>query len=518
MGKNINEVFVLLPGYADWTSPGKQRASGTVTLIKGEQNVIVDTGLPKQKSLILKRLKDHGVSPSEVNFVILTHGHSDHIGNNNLFSKACFILDTDVLQDDEFTIHDFTRDAFHITDGIDVIHTPGHTDHDVSVVVETQKGTVVVTGDIFECDGDWRKEAWEPWTKHRETQRKSRERILRIADYIVPGHGDMFEAPMLAELELGPTQSQHRGAEKFLKSPRIASRITDLAEHFKTHWSRIDEARIRDWLLQFGGYLDAQCVFPLLEKIDYIDDQLITDIFHEFYKHLAANTDKKIVFSLLGSMKDSSSQINYTCSKAFKEWERKEIPFQDLGTLANTYQASEVAVVFLDDMIGTGNQATQIFQEWLGITKKKTKYVNPLDPSARNWLLETSLIYFTIVGFQEGMRMVKNNLNKMGLEMNVVAGKEMLEEEGCFDAKSLIFENPQVRLHAKKLAFEIGYNLFPEKRGWSDDKRRKMAWGYGRGQKLIVFSYNTPNCTLPILWKEAKYNGRGWKALFPRRE
>jgi len=518
MTKNIDEVIVLIPGYADWTGPGKQHAAGTITLIKGQQNVIVDTGIPAQKNLIIKKLKEHGVTPSDINFVVLTHGHVDHIGNNNLFPKACFILDTDVLRGDEFTIHDFAHDAFHIAGGIAVIYTPGHTEHDATVIVETNEGTVAITGDIFECDDDWHKEAWEPWSKHRETQRKSRERILRIADYIVPGHGDMFEAPTLAELELGPTQPGPKSAVKFLKSPRIIARIADMAKRFQTHWSRIDEDRIRDWLLQFGGYQDAQCIFPLLEKIDYIDDQLIVDIFQEFYERFATTTNKKIVFCLFGGIKDSSSQINYICSKAFEEGERKQIAFENLQTLADTYASDEIEVVFLDDMVGTGNQAIQIFHEWLGITKKKGKYVQQLDSPAQSWLRQTSLTYFTIVGFQEGMSKIQNDLTNEGLKINVAAGKEMLEKEGCFDAKSLIFDNPQVRLHAKKLAFEIGYELFSEERKWSEDKRRNMARGYGKGQKLIVFSYNTPNCTLPILWKNGEYNGRQWRALFPRRE
>ncbi|HCO93727.1 MAG TPA: hypothetical protein DIU00_07230 [Phycisphaerales bacterium] len=518
MSKNKNEVFVLIPGYADWSGPGKQHASGTITLIKGQKNVIVDTGIPGQKKLILKKLKEYGVTPSDINFVVITHGHVDHLGNNNLFTKACFILDTDVLRGDEFTIHDFAYDAFHIGDGIAVIHTPGHTEHDASVIVETNDGTVAITGDIFECDGDWKKEAWEPWSKHRETQRKSRERILRIADYIIPGHGDMFEAPTFAELELGPTQPGYKTAVKFLKSSRITSRITDMANHFQTHRSRIDGDSIHNWLLQFGGYQDAQCIFPLLEKIDYIDDQSIVDIFQEYYECFAKTTDKKIVFSLLGGLKDSSSQINYICSKAFKEWERKHIAFESLVSLANAYDPNEITVIFLDDMVGTGNQAIQIFHEWLGLTKKKGKYVQQLTPQVQSWLRQTSLIYFTVVGFQEGMSKIQDDLTKEGLKISVVAGKEMWEEEGCFDAKSLIFENPQVRLHAKKLTSEIGYELFSDERGWSDDKRRRMAMGYGKGQKLIVFSYNTPNCTLPILWKKGKYNGREWHPLFPRRE
>ncbi len=38
------EVKILITGYADWIDALRQRACGTVTLIKGKNNCIVDTG------------------------------------------------------------------------------------------------------------------------------------------------------------------------------------------------------------------------------------------------------------------------------------------------------------------------------------------------------------------------------------------------------------------------------------------------------------------------------------------
>ncbi len=513
-----NEVFVLLPGYADWKGPGKQRASGTVTLIKGEKNVLADTGLPHQKDDLIRALKNHGLAPSDIDHVVNTHGQSDHIGNNNLFPGATFLLDTDVSRQDEFTVHDFASDAFHISEGISVIHTPGHTDHDVSVVVEAKNGTVVISGDIFECDRDWESEAWKAWSKQPERQQRSRERILRIATHIVPGHGDMFDAPSFADLHLGPSRESRGGAEKFLRSLPIAARIAEMARRFQTHYARVTEDRIREWLLQFRGYLDAQAVFPLLERIHYLDDQVITDIFREFYDSYAEETDRQVLFCLLGSMKDSSSQVNYLCSKAFKEWERKRFAFDSLPTLAETYDPHKVEVIFLDDMLGTGNQATRIFQEWLGLSKKRAKHVKSLSSETQEWLRATRLTYFAVVAFQEGVQHVEETLNGAGVQLNIRVGTQLRESDGCFDAKSLVFENPQVRLHAQKLAFEIGKELFGDQRAWGEAKKERFALGYGRGQKLIVFSYNTPNCSLPILWKDGEYEGRPWKALFPRRE
>ena len=70
--------------------------------------------------------------------------------------------------------------------------TPGHTDHDLSVVVETGIGTVAIVGDLFEYEGDWADDAWLAWSRDQGRQRESRQAMLAIADYIIPGHGTMF--------------------------------------------------------------------------------------------------------------------------------------------------------------------------------------------------------------------------------------------------------------------------------------------------------------------------------------
>jgi hypothetical protein len=65
------------------------------------------------------------------------------------------------------------------------------------------------------------------------------------------------------------------------------------------------------------------------------------------------------------------------------------------------------------------------------------------------------------------------------------------------------------------MAREIGYELLRDK-SWDDLRKKEWALGYGNSQKLIVFSYNTPTCTLPILWKFGEYQGKIWTPLFPR--
>nr|CAD7195144.1 unnamed protein product [Timema douglasi]CAD7396707.1 unnamed protein product [Timema poppensis] len=147
---------------------------------------------------VVEGLTREGLTCDNVDFVVSTHGHSDHIGNNNLFLKAKHIVGFSVSFQDQYFIHPFeTSEPYIIDDGVVVIPTPGHTLDHVSVLVRTSDlGTVVVAGDLFEKVEDledpslWRLVAG---SDNQEEQEKNRNKILLLADWIVPGHGPIFK-------------------------------------------------------------------------------------------------------------------------------------------------------------------------------------------------------------------------------------------------------------------------------------------------------------------------------------
>lgn len=189
------EVKVLKPGYTVRLNPTQLKADGTITLIKGRKNVLVDTGGPWDRDFLVSALAENGLSPQDISYVVCTHGHSDHTGNTNLFPDAALISSFDVCNGDLYTLHDFASGTpYVIDDCIEVIATPGHTMQDVSVIVRTGKGVVAITGDLFESEADLSDETlWKSMSEHPESQQSSRVKILKIADRIIPGHGDVFD-------------------------------------------------------------------------------------------------------------------------------------------------------------------------------------------------------------------------------------------------------------------------------------------------------------------------------------
>eukprot|EP00061_Rhincodon_typus_P003485 g20211.t1 len=192
---NPYSVFVLKEGYAYTDGDGNTRAGGSITLLKGQHAVLVDTGSPWDKDYLLQALQAHGVEPDGVSFVVCTHGHSDHVGNLNLFPEATIIVSRDICRRDVYLGHDFSAGLpYQLDHGLEVLPTPGHCGGDVSVLVRgTEEGTVVVAGDLFEREGDDEGGgSWQLLSENPELQAEQRQRVLALADIIIPGHGPPF--------------------------------------------------------------------------------------------------------------------------------------------------------------------------------------------------------------------------------------------------------------------------------------------------------------------------------------
>lgn len=181
------EVKVLLVGYFKWVGKNICRASPTITLVHdGKEKIIVDTGNLSDEKKILKALAKLKIKPRDITIVVNTHAHPDHIGCNFLFKKAKKIVDGEGITDgDKFNF--LSRDFF-LTPNIKIVHTPGHTLHDCSVLVKTAKGKVAIVGDLF-WKGLKDKLAFVDDKKLRQASQK---KILKMADFIIPGHGDIF--------------------------------------------------------------------------------------------------------------------------------------------------------------------------------------------------------------------------------------------------------------------------------------------------------------------------------------
>ncbi|WP_308796856.1 N-acyl homoserine lactonase family protein [Agromyces silvae] len=204
-----------------------------VWLIQGtEQTILIDTGLGdidevsemqsrygvdfvasrSEDQDLVAGLARHGVRPEDVDVVVLTHLHFDHVGNNELFPNATFIVQKDELpqatQPPHFCMFyypeyaykvDAVRDRLQVIDGdveidpaVRLVKIGGHTPGCMVVMVKTDVGTVCLTSDVMynyrNLELNWPMGSF--WDL--PDLMSGYDRLHREADLIIPEHDWQF--------------------------------------------------------------------------------------------------------------------------------------------------------------------------------------------------------------------------------------------------------------------------------------------------------------------------------------
>ena len=131
---------------------------------------IVDTGYGSNTELIkdyravntpvAEALRQHDVDPSDIRWIINTHLHFDHSGQNAVFPHAPLFVqraEYDRRNDPDYTVVEWLNYAGarwelldgeqEIVPGVRVVTTPGHTPGHQSIEVDTTAGPALMTGD-----------------------------------------------------------------------------------------------------------------------------------------------------------------------------------------------------------------------------------------------------------------------------------------------------------------------------------------------------------------------------------
>jgi glyoxylase-like metal-dependent hydrolase (beta-lactamase superfamily II) len=175
---------VLVRGGLSSTDGG---VSSSCTLVRdGDRLIVVDPGMAASQAAILEPLRSLGVDPADVTDVVLSHHHPDHAINVALFPNADVHDHWAIYRGTDWI--DADAEGFELAPSVRLLRTPGHTAEDISTVVATRDGVVVLTHCWWTADGP----AEDPVAEDMEALHASRARILAIADEIIPGHGPRF--------------------------------------------------------------------------------------------------------------------------------------------------------------------------------------------------------------------------------------------------------------------------------------------------------------------------------------
>jgi len=155
-------------------------------LQNGTENILVDTGVSDRiassgkgwsgnqitggSKFVLEELEKAGLVPDDIDTVIYTHLHNDHAGNVTMFPNARTIFQKDeyinllnplptqcIRKDYELEVADDLKQLkdismvngdFDLPNGIRLIKTPGHSLGSQAILVPTEDGSRIITGDM----------------------------------------------------------------------------------------------------------------------------------------------------------------------------------------------------------------------------------------------------------------------------------------------------------------------------------------------------------------------------------
>ena len=183
-------------------------------LIRGSyRNVLIDSGLDQHFLCLQEGLLSLGLKIRDIDLVINTHEHLDHIGSNRYFQESSWIAAhrfaaTKITLEDHYVtlyrsgdrndvplrIHLWleNRSLFDLgSHTLEVIHTPGHTSG--SICIYEFKTKVLFSGDTVFADGtlSYIAESGSIGDYINSVTRLEACKILKI----FPGHGNISENP-----------------------------------------------------------------------------------------------------------------------------------------------------------------------------------------------------------------------------------------------------------------------------------------------------------------------------------
>jgi glyoxylase-like metal-dependent hydrolase (beta-lactamase superfamily II) len=188
-----------------WTSPSANNCN-TYLLRSPEKTILIDPGHAAHFNHVREGLQQLGMSIDDIDLVICTHAHPDHLEAVTLFKdkQAPFTLHTAewrLVQDmaaylksamnfdpDQFAPDFFLKEGeLKIGDiELNVFHTPGHSPG--SITLHWPAAAALFTGDVIFNNGLGRTDL--PGGNGRQLKESIR-RLARIdARWLLPGHGE----------------------------------------------------------------------------------------------------------------------------------------------------------------------------------------------------------------------------------------------------------------------------------------------------------------------------------------
>jgi glyoxylase-like metal-dependent hydrolase (beta-lactamase superfamily II) len=168
-------------------------------LIRGSHNILIDPGLSRFFGNIKGALGELGLSPHQIDMVIITHAHYDHMEAAEVFDKISPVA----MSSKDY---EFSRESIGVSSGqvvpdiylqdgdlvlgdigLKVISTPGHSPGSICIYWEERKA--LISGDVVFDQSIGRTDL--PGGQGSMLKESIRKLATLDVDFLLPGHGEI---------------------------------------------------------------------------------------------------------------------------------------------------------------------------------------------------------------------------------------------------------------------------------------------------------------------------------------
>ena len=283
---------------------------------------------------------------------------------------------------------------------------------------------------------------------------------------------------------------------------------------------QVSSDEILRWLTQFGEEREQRLIFPILQHLTFLGDQVVRQRLAAVHARLVSEATQNraargdVVVRKVGDRSDIAMARR-------REWvvtyfgptggsgnryarlyaqENKILISENVVPLPRAHDVVDssddlLGVIVADDFLGSGSQGAEFVE---AVVNEQQDLIDLL---RRRGL---TLNYVLALGFERAAQLVQRAIEDLEAPIELHVGKLIGDELRVFSEHSLFYPEEDDRAEAHRIVTAIGLRLEPSE-----------PLGYRDTAAAIVFEDSCPNNTLPILRKASK--GKFvWEPLFQR--